>query len=451
MCYNEFMAKRNTKRRRKKNSVLRLILIFVVTLSLVLAAGLSLLFLKQKSSLNEAPGDNTSYDESEVTKEEQPEEKVMFSEAIPEDEIRKEEPEEEMTEEEEEEVPEESPGRYDSALSDEDYMRANNIYAMDGANSEFVRLSFAGDILFDPSYAVTARLNENGGEISAGISQDLLDEMRASDIMMLNNEFPYSSGGEPLPEKTYTFRAKPESVRYLSDMGVDIVSIANNHAFDYGERAFLDTLSTLENAGMPYVGGGRNIEEASRPVYYIINDIKIGFLSATQIERLDNPDTRGATDNSAGVFRCLDNHRLLSKITETKENCDFLVVYIHWGTESTDEIDWLQRDQAPQMVDAGADLIIGDHPHVLQPITYIKGVPVIYSLGNFWFNSFELDTGMVQAEIDETGLRNLKFVPCKQSGCKTRMLEGAEAQNLINYMQSISPTVHFDAEGYITN
>ena len=118
---------------------------------------------------------------------------------------------------------------------------------------------------------------------------------------MINNEFPYSSRGIPTEGKQFTFRARPESASILEEMGVDIVSLANNHAYDYGEDAFLDTLDTLAGIGMPYVGAGRNLEEASKPVYFIAGDIKIAIVSATQIERLDNPDTKGATDDSAFI------------------------------------------------------------------------------------------------------------------------------------------------------
>ena len=93
-------------------------------------------------------------------------------------------------------------------------------------------------------------------------------------------------------------------MHYLDDLGVDLVSLANNHCYDFGETGLLDTLDTLQQDGIPYAGAGRNLEEAAAPVYFISGGMKIGFLSATQIERLDNPDTKGATEGEAGVFRC---------------------------------------------------------------------------------------------------------------------------------------------------
>ena len=271
-----------------------------------------------------------------------------------------------------------------------------------------------------------------------------------ADIMMVNNEFPYSSRGTATAGKQFTFRAKPSTVSYLDDLGVDIVSLANNHAYDYGEEAFLDTMTTLEEAGILYVGAGRNLKEARRPVYYIINNMKIAIVAATQIEKSDYPDTKGATDSSAGVFRCWNGDNLVSTIQEARENSDFVIAYLHWGTENSSAIDWAQEKQAPEVVAAGADLINGDHPHCLQKIEAVNGVPVIYSLGNFWFNSKTVDTGMVKITLNQDGLQSCQFLPCLQSGSKTTLLHDAEKERVLNEMRTLSPGVQIDSDGYVT-
>lgn len=339
--------------------------------------------------------------------------------------------------------------KYADVLNDPAYMVENNIYAKDAADPIQVSVAFAGDILFDPGYAVMSKLQQNGGQISAGIAPDLIEEMRSADIMVLNNEFPYSDRGTPTPEKQFTFRARPQTVSYLGDLGVDLVSLANNHAYDYGETAFLDTMDTLAQAGIAYVGAGRNLQEARRPVYYIINNMKIAFVAATQIERLDNPDTKGATDTSAGVFRCWNGDNLLETVREARQNSDFVIVFLHWGTENQDTIDWAQEKQAPEVAEAGADLIIGAHPHCLQQISMVNGVPVVYSLGNFWFNSKTVDTGMVKVVLNENGLQSLQFIPCLQSGCKTSLVQGEEKRRILNYMRGLSGSVQIDDDGYV--
>lgn len=407
---------RKQRQRKKSNFILP----FFVTLIFVVSLGMFFLFSYQWITADR----NKEHQNFQVTKEE-----------ISEEEIR------------------EIIGRNDSyadILWDEEYMVENNIYAKEAANDDYVTITFAGDILFDPNYGVMAALQINGGNIANGIMPDVIAEMKSSDIMMLNNEFPYSDAGTPTEGKQFTFRAEPSYISYLNDLGVDIVTLANNHAYDYGEEAFLDTMSTLRNAGIPYVGAGADEQEAMRPVYYIINDMKIAFVSATQIEKADYPDTKGAEENSPGVFRCWDGEKLLQAVAGAKENSDFVIVYVHWGTENQKETDWAQDKQAPELVEAGADIIIGSHPHILQKIDVINGVPVIYSLGNFWFNSKTVDTGMVKITLAGGKLQSLQFIPCLQSDYRTTLVSGEEKERILGIMRNMSENVQIDEDGYVT-
>ena len=326
---------------------------------------------------------------------------------------------------------------------------AEGVKYFEPQNEGEVVLAFAGDILFDDEYSIMANMKHRANGIYDTISADLLDEMTNADIFMLNNEFTYTLRGEPTFEKQFTFRADPETAEYLLDMGVDIVSLANNHAYDYGEISLLDSMDTLAAMQMPYVGAGRNLDEASSPFYFETNGMKIGILSSTQIERLDNPDTKGATENSAGVFRSWDGTLLYKKVEEVAEQCDFLVVYVHWGSENTTELDWAQKEQARKLAESGADLVIGNHAHCLQGIEVIDGVPVFYSLGNFLFNSKTLDTCLVKATVKDGKLSSLQFVPALQSGCKVSLLTGSEKTRVIEYMKSLSPGIEMDGDGYI--
>lgn len=343
-----------------------------------------------------------------------------------------------------------TPSRYGSELADVEYRKANRIYAWEADREDEVTLGFVGDLLLDDEYAIMANLLRRGGTINDGISDALLSELQGVDILVANNEFPYTDRGIPTEGKTFTFRADTKTVAYLHDMGVDTAVLANNHIFDFGEEGLLDTLDTLAGAGIPHVGAGRNLAEASAPVYYIVNDMKIALVAATQIERLENPDTRGATEDSSGVFRCLDPAKLCEIVGQAKENSDFVIVYIHWGTENVTEPDWAQLDQAPKIAEAGADLIIGDHPHCLQGITYAGDTPVFYSLGNFWFNSRTVDTGMVKVTIGREGLKSLQFVPALQSDCRVDLVYGTEKERILNHLRSLSPQVAIDQEGYVS-
>ncbi len=323
------------------------------------------------------------------------------------------------------------------------------VYELSTKSQDEISLLFAGDVLLDSEYAVMYEYHRRGRRIEEVISPQLLEQMRGADLFMVNNEFTFTDRGEPLEGKRFAFRAKPEDVSVLREMGVDIVSLANNHAYDYGEVSLLDTLDTLDNAGIARVGAGRNLEEAMQPVYYIANDYKIAIVSATQMERFQVPDTKGATENSAGVLRCMDEENLVKVLEEAKGESDYVILYIHWGTENQEEIDWWQETQSEIYAKAGADLIIGGHPHVLQKLDIIEGVPVVYSLGNFWFNSKTMNTCTVEVILNERGLKSLRFIPCIQAEKTTRLLEGVEREALLRHMRDISPNVSIDDEGYI--
>ncbi len=335
-------------------------------------------------------------------------------------------------------------------LYNEAVSKGEKVFLVNCADQEQIKLAFAGDILLDDEYAMMFRYRSRGSDINDTFSATLLERMRNADVFMLNNEFPFSTRGTPTEGKTFTFRANPSNIEMYAQIGVDLVSLANNHAYDYGEQALLDTFSTLEGAGIPYVGAGRNIEEAKKPVYLIANGMKIAVVSATQIERNAVPDTKEATMTNAGVLRCMDPTALLEVIAQAKANSDFVILYIHWGTESQETTDWLQDKQAPIYAEAGVDLIIGDHPHCLQKIDCISGVPVVFSLGNYWFNSKTQNTCLVEVQLTKEGLKSLQFIPCLQENCRTSQLESAKKEEVLNYMRKLSPNVQIDSEGYVS-
>ncbi len=324
-------------------------------------------------------------------------------------------------------------------------------YRVIPASQDTVTFAFAGDILFDLHYATGASALQRGG-ITGSFDQSVLDLMRSEDVFMVNNEFPYSDRGTPLADKKFTFRAAPSTASWLTQMGVDIVSLANNHCYDYGEEAFLDTLSTLENLRMPYVGAGRNLNEAAAPAYFHVQDMTVAIVNSTQIERLDNPDTKGATQDTAGVFRCFDQTKLLEVLKLAKQNADYVILYIHWGTENETQPDWLQTDRIADLSAAGADLIVGDHPHCLQPFTYTGSTMVAYSLGNFLFTSYTVDTGILEASFstaDKT-LTSLRFVPMLQQDSAVKMADETEKARILQKLRDISPDVNIDDDGFIT-
>ncbi|MBR4573669.1 MAG: CapA family protein [Lachnospiraceae bacterium] len=346
----------------------------------------------------------------------------------------------------EEETEEEPVAEYEEIYDPE-----NKVYSVATADPASVTLGFVGDVGFAAGYATINKYRANGSDIHNSIDEGVLGKMQSVDIMMANNEFPYSDRGTPTPNKKFTFRADPKDVHIMKDMGVDIVGLANNHAYDYGPDALIDTIDTLNDAKLPFVGAGKNLDEAMHPAYFHANGHVISIVAATQIERLGSPDTKEATADSPGVLRTLDPKKAVETIREAESNSDFTVMFVHWGTESTDLVEQSQRDLAKAYADAGADLIIGAHPHCLQGIDYVDDVPVFYSLGNFWFNSKTLDTCIVEATLDENcSLKSVAFIPCIQRGSGVASATEAEKARIIEYMRGISNYADIDDDGIVT-
>ncbi len=325
--------------------------------------------------------------------------------------------------------------------------RLSNTMWKESANSEVTVLDFVGDINFDENWYTMMALNERGGAIDECIAPEIQQELQSADITLVNNEFTYSDRGNPLIGKAYTFRANTQRVELLQNFGADIVSLANNHVYDYGEEALLDTMDTLANAGISYVGAGKDIKEASEIVYFNMNGRKIAYVSATQIEKYSNY-TKEATDTSAGVLKTEDPARFLGVITEANRNSDYVIAYVHWGVEGVLNADAEQRRLAQRYIDAGADVIIGNHAHRLQGVEYIDGVPVFYGLGNFWFSTGTLYTTILQVRIEKSGELITAMLPCKQQNMTTTLLtEESDKAAFYQYIADISEDVAILQDG----
>ena len=325
-----------------------------------------------------------------------------------------------------------------------------NVYAKD-ANGTDIVIDFIGDLNFDDDWPNIQDMNGLGLDATDRMNDELLSELTGADILMVNNEFTYGVGGTPLEGKAYTFQAHPSKAAWLTAMGTDIVSLANNHVFDYGPEGLMSTIDAIEAEGLPFVGAGENLEEAKKIVYFVINGRKIAFTSATQIERTLNY-TKEATDTTPGVLKTLNASKYVEVIKEARENADFVIAYVHWGTEGSIYFGYDQKNLAAQFVAAGVDVIIGGHTHCLQGFEYRQGVPVFYSLGNFWFDWEEENskaTGVAQVVIHPDGSFDCRFIPCIYDEYATYKLTlDKDIQAAYEYMESISDDVELDEEGY---
>ncbi len=335
-------------------------------------------------------------------------------------------------------------------LYNNNYDNMNNVKIIDTKGKE-VNLSFVGDVSLADNFEIIPKYDERGEGIYGILSEEVVNIMNTADIMVANNEFTISDRGEPMPNKYYTFRANTNRVGIYNEMGVDLVTLANNHVYDFGKDAFLDTLDTLTNNNIPYVGAGRNIEEASRPYYFIANGYKIAFVNATRAEKFIL--TPEATDTTGGVLRAYDPTRFKEAIKTAKENSDFVIALIHWGKEDSHELEQVQIDTGKEYIDAGADILIGTHAHTLQGIEFYNNKPIIYNIGDFIFNRESKDTGILNVKIDNQGNFTYSFTPCYQHEEKTSLLNGEDKQRVLNKLRSWSINTTIDDEGnfYQTN
>ena len=162
-----------------------------------------------------------------------------------------------------------------------------------------ISIVFVGDIIFETGQNPWSSIAYSDG-IRACFDDETWDTLTGADFLVVNNEFPYTDRGTPTPGKTFTFRCAPWTAEWLGEMGTDIAALANNHVYDYGEEGALDTFDALDEQGIPYIGAGRNIDDAEQTAFCIANGTTVAILNATEIERYENPDTKEAGEDSPG-------------------------------------------------------------------------------------------------------------------------------------------------------
>lgn len=329
----------------------------------------------------------------------------------------------------------------DAASEDADKKIGENTETTDV--TEDTTLMFTGDVLFANSF----KTNYDAGGIDAVIDNGMKELLVNADITMVNEEFPFSNRGTQMEDKQYTFRTDPSYAAALKEMGVDVVTLANNHILDYGREALSDTFTTLDGQGILYAGAGDSVERAQEVQVIEVNGKKYGFLAASRVLPVAGWNVESAVP---GVLSTYDETRFVNAIAEARSQCDVLVVYVHWGLEHQEKPEAYQRTLAQKYIEAGADVVFGAHSHCLQGIEYIDGKPVFYSLGNFVFGSSIERTMAVEMVVDKDGAISYKLVGAKAENGNTRQMNELEQQQLNDYINSISFGVTVQDDGTVT-
>lgn len=272
-----------------------------------------------------------------------------------------------------------------------------------------ITLAAVGDLWANKPFA-TSR-----GKLSKPLSI-----LHNADAAFANLEGPLSNKGYPA-EKTVFLRSDPSLVDNLVAIGLDVVNLANNHMLDYGHDALLDTLDTLDKAGIQRVGAGRNLQEAWEPSILEVEGVRLGFLGFSSTLPLGSaagtsrPGVAAVRVSTAIILEPTsrlqeqpgapppvmtmplpeDVKRLEMAINQTRERADMVIVAPHWGLglPPNYQIISYQQELGHKMVEAGADLILGTHPHLIQPVEVYKGGFIFYSLSNFLFHRFPPESG----------------------------------------------------------
>ena len=247
-----------------------------------------------------------------------------------------------------------------------------------------VDLAFVGDIMLGRSLA--QRIADGKGD---AIFDSVNTVLQSADITVGNLECAIGEGGTKA-KKGYAFLAPPRSASILGHAGFDLLSLANNHSFDYGSEIFRQTQQLLTDNGMKIVGAGIDDSQAYSAIVYIIHGMRLAFLSYADV-----PVERGGFDAktwTAGLstpgIAWADDERIISDLQAWRSRADFLVVLFHFGIEGSVTPSDRQVELAHLAVDHGADLVIGSHPHLMQTDETYKGRLIFYSMGDFVFDGF---------------------------------------------------------------
>jgi poly-gamma-glutamate synthesis protein (capsule biosynthesis protein) len=297
-------------------------------------------------------------------------------------------------------------------------------------NDPTVTLMFGGDVTLSDHFETVV-----GDDYEWAFEK--LNEYREADIAMVNLENPLTRATLSSPNKQFNFKADPEAVEVLTHGGVDIVNLANNHTMDYEEPGLVETLETLEQAGIHAVGAGRNLTEARRPEIIEVKGQRIAYLGYY------DANFHAASVDLAGTNPLQHEHqqRVAEDIRAIRDQVDWVIVNYHWGIELSEyPADW-QIELAHATIDQGADLVVGHHPHVLQGAEIYKGKPIIYSLGNFIFGGnsrTDYETAVLKVALKADRQMRVEFLPVEVRQYQPRVVKGRQGDSILSSIKRLS-------------
>jgi poly-gamma-glutamate synthesis protein (capsule biosynthesis protein) len=266
-------------------------------------------------------------------------------------------------------------------------------------------------------------------------------ELASGDINLANLESPIATSGREYSEKKFRFRAEPPVAKAIKGAGFNLVTLANNHSMDFGGEALTETLQHLSDNGIAWIGAGENLSEARKMAIYTIKGKKIAFLGYS----LTQPIEFFAGQRSPGTAPGYEK-MVTADITSARSQADYVIVSFHWGKEAATGTEQYQRTAAHRAIEAGADVIIGHHPHLLQGIERYKNGIIFYSLGNFTFasKSRSADVSAIIRLTLADNRREAEILPLdvlhRRVGFQPQLLTGAKGAAVIEKLNNLSET-----------
>ncbi|MCZ6677118.1 MAG: CapA family protein [Candidatus Poribacteria bacterium] len=264
--------------------------------------------------------------------------------------------------------------------------------------------------------------------------------LQAADIAIGNLEMPIATVGEPAPEKEYTFRGHPRLAAGIANAGFDVLTLANNHTGDYGDAALLEMLEILGANKLKYCGAGAALDMARKPATVQVKGKRVAVLAYANTF----PFEFFAGEDDPGTVRGMPEF-FVPDIKAAKRWAELVIVSFHWGGELVTEPRDYQEAFGRRAIDAGADLVFGHHPHVLQGIEVYNGKLIAYSLGNFAFASYSENAktsailqvtfrgqSMVRAELIPINVFNLEVA------FQPKVLKGEAAESVFDEVRALS-------------
>ncbi|MFQ5756907.1 MAG: CapA family protein [Acidiferrobacterales bacterium] len=299
-----------------------------------------------------------------------------------------------------------------------------------------LRISAVGDIMLGGSAA--PELAKLGYDYPFAEVRSVFQD---SHLVFGNLEGPLTDAGLPEPDKRYVFRSPPERVApALAAAGFNVVALANNHTMDYGVEGLRQTMAALQAAGIQFVGAGENLRKARDPAIIKAGGHSVAFLAYS----LTFPEKFWARDDRAGTAFGHREH-IRADVTAARERADVVIVSFHWGREITTALRAYQPQLARTAINAGASVVLGHHPHILQAVELYKGGVIFYSLGNFAFGSYSrnaIRSMIAQIKIQNARLIEVKLVPINVNNTEVvfqpRLLYADDANEVIEGLRGLS-------------